>query len=54
MAPGYWGAPSATIDWCEDNYAVTRFIAEFCKYTTLCFISPNIYVHLVNDFRVAR
>ena len=26
---GFWGVPTATIDWCEQNYAVTPFIAEF-------------------------
>ena len=33
MAPinyGIWGKPTATIDWCEENYVVTQFIAEFC------------------------
>jgi dihydroceramidase len=24
----FWGPPSATIDWCEDNYKLTRFVAE--------------------------
>lgn len=28
---GYWGKPTATLDWCEENYAVTPYIAEFCK-----------------------
>jgi len=28
---GFWGKPSATIDWCEANYEVTYFIAEFCE-----------------------
>ncbi len=26
---GFWGVPTASIDWCEQNYAVTRWVAEF-------------------------
>jgi len=26
---GYWGPVDASMDWCEPNYAVTPFIAEF-------------------------
>ncbi len=26
---GYWGKRTATIDWCESNYEVTNYIAEF-------------------------
>ena len=26
---GYWGAPTSTLDWCETNYEVSYFIAEF-------------------------
>jgi len=26
---GVWGIPTASIDWCEQNYAVTPWIAEF-------------------------
>lgn len=29
---GFWGTPTATLEWCEKNYDVTFFIAEFCKY----------------------
>ena len=29
---GYWGKPTSTIDWCEANYEVSFYIAEFCKY----------------------
>ena len=25
----FWGRPTATIDWCENNYEVTNYIAEF-------------------------
>ena len=27
--PGVWGPPTATIDWCEENYAVTIYVAEW-------------------------
>ena len=26
---GFWLPHTATIDWCESNYAVTSYIAEF-------------------------
>ena len=26
---GFWGIPTASIDWCEQNYAVTPWVAEF-------------------------
>ena len=26
---GFWGVPTASIDWCEQNYAITPFVAEF-------------------------
>lgn len=30
MAPvGYWGHPTSTLDWCETNYEVTVYVAEF-------------------------
>ena len=35
---GYWGFPSSTMDWCEENYAVTSFVAEFCKSMLSLFL----------------
>ncbi|ODV76713.1 alkaline phytoceramidase [Suhomyces tanzawaensis NRRL Y-17324] len=31
---GYWGPPTATIDWCEENYVVSHYIAEALNTTT--------------------
>ena len=33
MTEGYWGPVTASVDWCEDNYVVTHYVAEF--YNTL-------------------
>lgn len=31
---GYWGIPTSTIDWCEENYVVSKYIAEAVNTTT--------------------
>lgn len=31
---GYWGVPTATIDWCEENYVISTYIAEALNTTT--------------------
>lgn len=31
-AVGYWGLPSSTLDWCEENHAWSPYVAEFCMY----------------------
>lgn len=41
---GYWGDHTASIDWCETNYASTRFIAEFINtLSNIPFIALGAY-----------
>lgn len=40
----YWGAPTSTLNWCEEDYTVTKLIAEIVNTTTnswvlFCLIS---------------
>lgn len=28
---GFWGLPTSTLDWCEENYAWSYYVAEMCK-----------------------
>ncbi|CAG2220514.1 ACER3 [Mytilus edulis] len=43
FASGFWGIPTATIDWCEDNYSVTTYIAEFWNtISNFIFIIPSV------------
>ncbi|XP_032976561.1 alkaline ceramidase 3 isoform X2 [Rhinolophus ferrumequinum] len=49
MAPaadreGYWGRTTSTLDWCEENYAVTWYMAEFWNtVSNLIMIIPPIF-----------
>ncbi|POW01863.1 hypothetical protein PSHT_12350 [Puccinia striiformis] len=41
---GYWGPSTSSIDWCEANYAITRYIAEFTNtLSNLVFVSWALY-----------
>lgn len=41
---GFWGPSTSSIDWCESNYAVTHYIAEFTNtLSNLIFISWALY-----------
>ncbi|SCU87978.1 LAFA_0E09978g1_1 [Lachancea sp. 'fantastica'] len=42
---GYWGKPTSTIDWCEENYVVSSFIAEWSNtLTNSAFVALALYV----------
>jgi len=41
---GWWGTPTSSIDWCEDNYQVTDYVAEFWNtVSNLSMIVPACY-----------
>ncbi|XP_018586995.1 alkaline ceramidase 3-like [Scleropages formosus] len=41
---GFWGPPTSTLDWCEENYFVSVFVAEFWNtVSNLLMILPPIY-----------
>ncbi|CDK24409.1 unnamed protein product [Kuraishia capsulata CBS 1993] len=41
---GYWGPVTSTIDWCEENYVISPFFAEFVNSTTnLAFFALSMY-----------
>lgn len=42
---GFWGPPTSTIDWCEENYVVSQYIAEWSNtLTNSFFIMLALYV----------
>ncbi|XP_052826729.1 alkaline ceramidase 3-like [Octopus bimaculoides] len=44
-ATGYWGTVTSTIDWCEENYVVTEYIAEFWNtISNLVMIIPPVFL----------
>eukprot|EP01084_Bolivina_argentea_P314782 545252_1 len=47
---GFWGEVTATRDWCENNYAVTYYVAEFWNTTSNIFY----YIVFLNIFYYKR
>ena len=49
---GFWGPRTSNNDFCEDNYAVTQFVAEFFNSLTSLGSSPlthpsNLFIMLI-------
>lgn len=40
---GVWGRPSSTLDWCEENYIYSSYVAEFWNtFSNLAMILPSL------------
>ena len=48
---GVWGIPTASIDWCEQNYAVTPWVAEFWNtLSSLAMVAAGLLGLLTRRF----
>ena len=47
-ALGFWGLPTGDPDWCEENYVVTHYVAEF--WNTLSSL-PLVFVGLYGLYK---
>ncbi|RUS69264.1 hypothetical protein EGW08_022978, partial [Elysia chlorotica] len=60
MAPqpvvGFWERHTSTIDWCEENYAVTTYIAEFWNTVSNCvlIIGPLVMLSQALKYNMER
>jgi dihydroceramidase len=44
QAPGFWGPPTSSVDWCETNYQVTRWVAELANtLSSLAMVGVGLY-----------
>ncbi|KAI8607261.1 ceramidase [Chytriomyces sp. MP71] len=49
---GFWGEPTSTLDWCEENYVVTKYIAEFWNSTSNALYILFMFVGLFSAARL--
>ncbi len=49
---GFWGAPTSTIDWCEPNYAITSYVAEFFNTVSSLAIVAVAVTGILLHFRL--
>ncbi|CAF1539508.1 unnamed protein product [Rotaria magnacalcarata] len=48
ITAGYWSPSTSSIDWCERNYVVTKYIAEFWNCISslvMCLLAGILFVH---------
>lgn len=44
MNAGYWGKKTATVNWCEADYTVTKYVAEFGNaFSSLAIVLNGLY-----------
>jgi len=48
---GWWGHPTASIDWCEENYVVSYYIAEF--WNTISNLAMIVYTTHCSQYQLA-
>lgn len=48
---GFWGVPTATIDWCEENYVVSDYFAEALNTTTNSVFFALAGMSIYNSWR---
>ena len=44
--PSFWGDKTSTLDWCEENYLYSQYIAEFCTKNNFHTCKLYHYTHV--------
>src|ERR1700723_3106631 len=49
LTAGFWGPPTSSVDWCEANYQVTPYVAEFWNtLSSLAMVVAGVLGLLLN------